>query len=89
MYRDVQDQTEEVERLETEIKHLEFDLKVQTSRIEELESNNVLIQRDLEDHIAAIKKQIMKYEIETKTNVSVLAMVSDGLLNLLKSVRFS
>ena len=86
-YRDVQDQTEEVERLETEVKHMENDLAIQNNRIEELERNNVQVQRDLEDHIAVMHKQILKHETEVKSNTIILNSISESILNLLRNVR--
>lgn len=62
-YRDVQAQTEEVELLETDIKHLENDLSLQNSKIEELEQSNLVIQQDLESHVSNIHKLIAKHEV--------------------------
>ena len=56
----MQVQSEEVERMEMTIRHLETDLEVQLTKVDELEANNDRLRQELEQHISLIQKQIAK-----------------------------
>jgi predicted RNase H-like nuclease (RuvC/YqgF family) len=87
-YKEVQEQTEELERVETEIKHLELNLEAQNAKIEALESQNINMKKDIDAHIESVHRQIGKYTNECSGNLGLLAAVSDSLMVLLKNVRY-
>lgn len=86
-YKDVQEQTEELEKIETHIKHLELDLHAQNMKIEAFETQSMNMQKDIEAHIAQVKKQITKYESECTANLNLLTVMNDGMMSLLRNVR--
>ena len=85
-YRDVQDQTEEVERLETEVKHLENDLMQQNIKVEELEQGNNSIHENLDAHIQTIHEQIAKHDAACSASANVIYALSGHLVNLLRNL---
>lgn len=85
-YKDVQEQTEELEKMETHIKHLELDLQAQNMKIEAFEAQSLNMQKDIEVHIAQVKKQVSKYESECTSNLNLLTAMNEGMTNLLRNV---
>ena len=85
-YRDVQNQTEEVEKLEMEVKNLEALLQLQNVKVEELEEHSSSVHKEVEDHIQSIQKQISKHEAEVQVNTNFLVSIAESLTNLLKNV---
>ena len=87
LYKKIQSKNAEVETIDMENKHLESELNIQTSRLDELEAHNNHVRQDLEQHINTIQKSIMKYESDYNAHVEVLASISENLMNLLRNVR--
>ena len=89
VYREVQDQTEEVEKLETDVKHLEEDLSALNSKIEELEQSNLFVHKDLDSHIMSIQKQVIII-ISSQNSLYVSAKIlPQSSLYLLHALYFS
>ena len=82
-YHDIQEMTEEMEKLDVSNKHLETDLELEKSKLEALETSSVRQSREVEANINEIQNQIQKCRVSYDKNLFVLKSVQLELMNIL------
>ncbi|CAE7537273.1 ODA1 [Symbiodinium microadriaticum] len=86
MYKNIQNSSLELEKLETENKALEAQVEEQVATLESIEGHNDQVREELEQHIASIQKSITAYETSYNGNVQVLGTISESLMSILRNV---
>jgi hypothetical protein len=82
-YHDIQEMTEEMEKLDVSNKHLESDLDQEQGKLEALEANSKRQSRELEGNINEIQEQIQKCKVSYDKNLFVLQSVQTELMHIL------
>ncbi len=85
-YHDIQEMTEEMEKLDVSNKHLENDLEQEQSKLEALEANSKRQSRELEGNIKEIQEQIQKSRVSYDKNLFVLQSVQGELMHILSYI---
>ena len=85
-YHDIQEMTEEMEKLDVSNKHLESDLDQEQSKLEALEANSQRQSRELEGNINEIQDQIQKCKVSYDKNLFVLKSVQTELMHILNYI---
>jgi predicted nucleic acid-binding Zn-ribbon protein len=85
-YHDIQEMTEEMEKLDVSNKHLESDLESENSKLTALEANSAKQTRELEGSIHEIRDQIKKCAVSYDKNMFVLNSVQSDLMTILTAI---
>jgi len=88
MYKNIQNSSLELERLEMENKSLENKADSQLDMLKEVEDHNEKVREDLENHIMQIQRSITDFESSYNANMQVLGTIAECLMSILRNVSF-
>jgi hypothetical protein len=86
LYHETQSKHEEVEKMELENKHLEYQVQIQMKQLHGLEGNQEQVKQELEKNIEHLQHSITKYDADYTHNNEILKACSDSLMNLLRNI---
>lgn len=86
MYKNIQNSSLELERLEMENKSLENKADSQLDMLKEVEDHNEKVREDLENHIMQIQRSITDFESSYNANMQVLGTIAECLMSILRNV---